>query len=146
MTVPASLVPRHTTPPTVTRLAEQAMGWMHATLVQAGYVPHPDWGTWSIDARRYAQRTWKNGELVGAGRLAAVCLRLHQHSPRSRLEWVAEFPARTPAEWEIPDREKSTRHLAILGPAAPDRPPHPQDLALVGYLVDRVRHEQETNT
>ncbi|OLT24897.1 hypothetical protein BJF83_23650 [Nocardiopsis sp. CNR-923] len=58
MTAPASLVLWHTTLPTSTRLAEQAMGWMQATLVQAGYVPHPAWDTWSIDARRYAQRTW----------------------------------------------------------------------------------------
>ncbi|OLT26882.1 hypothetical protein BJF83_19945 [Nocardiopsis sp. CNR-923] len=142
MTTPVSLVPRHAIAPTSTRLAEQAMGWMQATLVQSWYVPRPDWDTWSINARRYAQRTWASGELVGSGRLAAVCLRLHQHSPRSRLEWVPEFPARPATDGEAPDRDRSTLQLAVLGPAI--RNPRPADLALVDYLIDRA--QQVTGT
>ncbi|WP_157982463.1 hypothetical protein [Nocardiopsis sp. FIRDI 009] len=142
MTPAPSIVPLHTTPPTSPETAELALMDMHTTLVQARYVPHVDWGQASIDARLYANRDVHNGRVVGADPIAAVCLRLHQATPH-RLEWVAEFPARTPDEWEMPDRDTSTRRLAILGPATPVRPPHPQDLALVDYLIDRVQPEQK---
>jgi hypothetical protein len=112
------------------------MRLMEAAVAEAGYVPRIDEGDWSIDVRRFAERSWEDGRPQGAGALiAAVCLRLHQ-AP-DRLEWVAEFPARGPQEWDLLDHARATRHLAVLGPAA--RPPRPQDLALVDYLVAQVQ-------
>jgi hypothetical protein len=112
------------------------MSLMEVAAAEAGYVPHVDEGDWSIDARLYTERFWHGGRTQGAGvRIAAVCLRLHQ-AP-DRLEWVAEFPARGPQEWDLLDHTRATRHLAVLGPAA--CPPRPQDLALVDYLTARAQ-------
>jgi hypothetical protein len=112
------------------------MRLMEAAVAEAEYVPHVDEGDWSIDVRRFAERTWHDGRPQGAGaRIAAVCLRLHQ-TP-DRLEWLTAFPARGPQEWDLLDHTRAVRHLAVLGPAA--RPPRPQDLALVDYLVAQMQ-------
>ncbi|RKS04994.1 hypothetical protein DFP74_0575 [Nocardiopsis sp. Huas11] len=135
-----SLVPLYTRPPRPTRLAVRALKRMEAVVAEAGYLPHVDGGDWSIDARLFTERSWKGGRLQGVGaRMAAVCLRLHQ-SGACRLDWLVEFPARSPAEWALPSHTRASRRLAILGPA--DRPPRPQDVALVDCLIAQARGRQ----
>ncbi len=137
MTPTLTMVPLHAHPPRPSTTAQTAMLQMEQAVTTAGYTPLVDAAGWSIDARLYTRRAWEQGSPVGIGApVAAVCLRLHQPT-HDRLEWVAEFPARTPSAWEMPDPTRSTRRLAILGDATLGV--HPMDLCLVDYLVNQIR-------
>ncbi|QVJ00290.1 hypothetical protein KGD82_16115 [Nocardiopsis eucommiae] len=129
-----SMVPHHQQFPRPSTRAIRALTTMTKVLVQSGYTPHADHAEWSVDARLYQDRHWENGNPVGHGPVAAVCLRLHQPGPDT-LWWTFEYPARTPDEWMPPKSATSTRRLAVLGDAM--FPVHTQDLALLDHLLGR---------
>lgn len=129
-----SMAPLHQHPPHPSAQTHRALDTMDAALVRLGYTPEVNVAEWSIDARLYQERHWKNGRPVGHCPIVAVCLRLHQPDLDS-LWWTLEYPTRGPCEWNMPPSATSTRRLAMLGDA--NLPLHPQDLGLVEYLAGR---------